>query len=251
VIIIKNRKELEAMKAAGQVAAWVKEQVAREIRPGVSTLELDELARDLIQKQGAKSAFLNYRGYPGHTCISINEEVVHGIPGPRKIQIGDIVSLDVGVFFEGFVGDNATTVLVDVSDTRVVDLVNAAWDSLAAGIAKAVPGNKLGDVSHAIESVILARGFSVVKDFVGHGVGRSMHEDPQIPNYGPPNRGPVLRPGMTLAIEPMVNLGTEAVETLDDNWTVVTRDRKPSAHVEHTIAITENGPEILTTVQKC
>lgn len=248
MIIIKTPEELDAMRAAGRVAASVKEEVARQIRPGVTTGELDLYARDLIEKEGGRSAFINYRGYPGYTCISVNEEVVHGIPGSREIQIGDIVSLDVGVVYDGFIGDNATTVMVGVTDPQIIHLVNASWDSLAAGIAQAQPGNRLGAVSHAIEEVVLKNKFSVVKEFVGHGVGRAMHEDPQVPNFGPANKGPILRVGMTLAIEPMVNLGSAAVETLADKWTVVTRDRKPSAHVEHTIAITENGPEILTVV---
>ncbi len=246
MIPLKKPEELDAMRAAGRVAARVLAEMVRHTAPGVTTGELDELARDLIRRLGATSAFLGYRGFPGNTCISINEEVVHGIPGGRIIQAGDLVSIDVGVFYKGFVGDNARSVLVSVTDARLIELVEVAEASLCAGIARALPGGRLGDISHAIETVIRAAGFTVVKDYVGHGVGRALHEDPQIPNFGPAGKGPVLRAGMTLAIEPMLNLGAAPVVTLADNWTVVTRDRKPSAHVEHTIAITENGPEILT-----
>ncbi len=246
MIPLKKPDELTAMREAGRVAARVLDEMVRHTAPGVTTRELDELARDLIRRLGATSAFLGYRGFPGNTCISINEEVVHGIPGGRIVQAGDLVSIDVGVFYQGFVGDNARSVLVSVNDPRVIELVDVAEASLCAGIARAVPGGRLGDISNAIETVIRAAGFTVVKDYVGHGVGRALHEDPQIPNFGPAGKGPVLRAGMTLAIEPMLNLGAAPVVTLADNWTVVTRDRKPSAHVEHTIAITEQGPEILT-----
>jgi methionyl aminopeptidase len=250
MIIIKTPEEIVRMRASAQIAARVRDAVAAKIAPGVSTRELDAYASDLIAREGAKSSFLGYRGFPGHTCISVNEEVVHGIPGARKILRGDVVSLDVGVQFEGFVGDTAMTVMVGVTDTEVLRLVRVAEQALAAGIAKAVPGGRLSDISHAIESVVVDAGFSVVRDFVGHGVGRSMHEDPQIPNYGSPGRGPRLREGMTLAIEPMVNMLAPEVDLLDDGWTVVTRDRKPSAHVEHTVAIGANGPEILTCTKK-
>lgn len=246
MIILKNPAELDAMRLAGRVAARVLHTVARSIAPGVTTRELDLHARDLMEQNKARSAFLGYRGYPGYTCISVNEEVVHGIPGDRVIQVGDVVSIDVGVFVDGWVGDNATTVLVGVTDPRVIQLVRTAEASLHAGIAKAVPGGRLGDVSNAIESTIRPQKFSVVREFVGHGVGRSLHEAPQIPNYGPAGQGPKLRAGMTLAIEPMVNLGGAEVLTLADGWTVVTRDRKPSVHVEHTVAVTDAGPEILT-----
>ncbi len=251
-IIIKNDQELEGMRAAGRVAANVRVALARQIAPGVSTRELDAFARELIAKAGARSAFIHYPGpagappYPGYTCISVNEEVVHGIPGERRIALGDIVSIDVGVVFEGFIGDNAMTVMVGVTDPAVIALVRASEQALSNGIAKAVAGNRLTDISHAIEQTVVAQGFTVVRDFVGHGVGRTMHEPPQIYNFGPPGRGPILRPGMTLAIEPMVNLGTHEVETLADKWTVVTRDRKPSVHVEHTVAVLDGRAEILT-----
>lgn len=240
------------MRAAGRVAANVRVALAREIAPGVTTRELDLHARDLIEGAGARSAFIHYKGprgvppFPSYTCISVNEEVVHGVAGSRKIQLGDIVSIDVGVVYQGFVGDNAMTVMVGVTDPRVIGLVRAAEQSLQNAISKAVAGNRLSDISHAVESTVTPHGFSVVRDFVGHGVGRSMHEPPQIYNFGPPGKGPVLREGMTLAIEPMVNLGTHEVRTLADGWTVVTRDGLPSVHVEHTVAVREGEPEILT-----
>lgn len=246
MIIVKTPDELDRMRASGRVAARVRDALARAVAPGVSTSELDVLARDLIAKEGARSAFLGYRGFPGHICTSINAVVVHGIPGEQRICLGDLVSIDVGVVFDGFVGDTATTVMVGVTDREVIRLVKVAEKALAEGIAKAVPGGRLSDVSHAIEAETIRAGFAVVRDFVGHGIGRSMHEDPQIPNYGPPGRGPKLRPGMTLAIEPMLNQGGPEVEVLADGWTVMTRDRKPSVHVEHTVAVLEDGPEILT-----
>lgn len=246
MIIVKTADELDRMRASGRAAARVRDALARAVVPGVRTDELDALASDLIAREGARSAFLGYRGFPGHICTSINEVVVHGIPGERRIQVGDVVSIDVGVILDGFVGDTATSVMVGVSDSEVVRLVRVAEQALTEGIARACPGGRLSDVSHAIEQVTIQAGFSVVRDFVGHGIGRSMHEDPQIPNYGPPGRGPKLRPGMTLAIEPMLNQGGPEVEVLGDGWTVVTRDRRPSVHVEHTVAVLEDGPEILT-----
>lgn len=246
MIIIKTPEELERMRASGQVAARIRDELARAMAPGVSTAELDDYARELLQKAGARSAFLGYRGFPGHICTSINHVVVHGIPGPQKIQAGDIVSVDVGVVYEGFIGDTATTVMIGVTDPRLIRLVRVAEEALEKGIEKAVAGSRLSDISHAIEQVVVSAGFSVVREFVGHGVGRSMHEEPQIPNYGPPGRGPRLRAGMTLAIEPMVNMGRSEVEVLQDGWTVVTRDRLPSAHVEHTVAVMDGYAEVLT-----
>lgn len=250
MIIIKTSDEIARMRVSGRIAAEVLQEVARSVSPGRTTAEIDAYARDLIHARGARSAFLGYRGYPGHICISVNDEVVHGIPGPRRIQVGDIVSIDVGVVHEGYVGDNATTVMVGVTDPDVVRLVRTTEMALAAGLEKAVAGGRLSDISHEIEKVATGAGFSIVRDFVGHGVGRSMHEEPQIPNYGPPGRGPKLRNGMTLAIEPMVNLGGPEVETMADGWTVLTRDRKPSAHFEHTVAIWDGVPEILTCTKK-
>lgn len=251
-IPIKTPDELNGMRDAGRVAAHIRVALAKEIAPGVTTRELDLFARDLIEKAGARSAFIHYPGprgvppYPGYTCISVNEEVVHGIPGDRKIQLGDIVSIDVGVVYKGFIGDNAMTVPVGVTDLNVLQLIRWSEQSLENAIAKAVAGNRLTDISHAVESTVKPHGYGVVRDFVGHGVGRKMHEPPQIYNFGPPGRGPILREGMTLAIEPMVNLGTHEVETLDDGWTVVTCDRQVSVHVEHTVAVMEGQAEILT-----
>lgn len=246
MIIIKTPEELDRMRVSCRMAARVRDEVARKIGPGVTTGELDEYAVELIRQLGAKSAFFGYRGYPGNVCVSVNEEVVHGIPGGRRIQMGDVVSLDVGVVYDGFVGDTATTVMVGVTDADVIRLANIGRRALDNGIAAAVAGARLSDVSHAVEKTATEAGFSVVRDFVGHGIGRSMHEDPQIPNFGPPGRGPKLKTGMTLALEPMINMGVYEVDVMPDGWTVVTRDRKPSVHFEHTIAVREGKAEILT-----
>ena len=228
------------------MAACVRDEVARLVAPGVSTRWLDERAARMIEAMGGRSAFLGYHGYPGNICISIDAEVVHRIPCDRMIELGQIVSIDVGVSVDGFVGDTATTVMVGVTDPDVVRLVKATEQALAEGVNMARSGGRLSDISHAIESTAKQYGFSVVRDFVGHGIGRQMHEDPQIPNYGAPGKGPKLKPGMTLAIEPMVNMGGFAVEVQADGWTVLTVDRKPSAHFEHTVAVGDDGPEILT-----
>jgi len=246
MIILKNAQDLEAMRAAGKIAALVRDSVIREVTPGTTTLELARYAEELIRQNGAESAFLGYRGYPGVICVSVNETVVHGIPGPRKIEVGDIVSIDVGVRYAGFVGDTAVTVMVGVTDPEVIRLVRTTEKALAAGIAAARAGNRVSDISHAIESTAQEAGFSVVRDFVGHGIGRQMHEEPQVPNFGPPGRGPKLMVGMTLALEPMINMGGSAVEVQADGWTVLTKDRCPSAHFEHTVAVGENEAEILT-----
>lgn len=246
MIKIKTPEELDGMRRSGRVAATVRDAVAKAIRPGATTAELDDYARELIAQLGGKSAFLGYRGFPGHICSSVNDEVVHGIPGSRRIQMGDIVSVDIGVEYGGFIGDTATTVMVGVTDPDVIRLVTITEQALEAAIEKAVIGGRLSDISHAVEAVALSAGFYVVRDFVGHGIGREMHEDPQIPNFGLPGRGPRLKAGMTFAIEPMINLGTEEVEVMGDGWTVLTKDRKPSAHFEHTVAISEGRGEILT-----
>lgn len=246
MIILKSSADLERMRDSGRIAARVRDGVAAEVRPGVTTRELAEYATELMRRAGAESAFLGYRGYPGSICVSVNETVVHGLPGDRRIALGDVVSLDVGVRYRGFIGDTAMSVLVGVADPETIRLVRTTEQALAAGIAAARAGGRLGDISHAIETAATGGGYSVVRDFVGHGIGRNMHEDPQVPNFGKPGRGPKLRAGMTLAIEPMVNQGAPEVEVLADGWTVVTRDRRLSAHVEHTIAIGERGVEILT-----
>ena len=250
MIIIKTPEEIQRMRVSSLIAAQVRDELAQKVAPGVTTGELDAYARELVSKLRAKSSFFGYRGYPGFICTSVNDEVVHGIPGPRRIEMGDVVSIDVGVVYDGYVGDTATTVMVGVTDPEVIRLVKVSEQALSAGIAKAVPGGRLSDISHAIEQVVVEAGFSVVREFVGHGIGRSMHEEPQIPNFGPPGKGPRLKEGMTLAIEPMVNLGTAEVEVMSDGWTVLTKDRKPSAHVEHTVAIGAGGAEILTCRKK-
>jgi len=250
MIVIKNRNDLAGMRASGEVAAQVLDAVSREVAPGVSTGELSEHAGDLIERMGGKSAFLGYRGYPGNICVSVNECVVHGIPGDLRIELGDIVSIDVGVIYEGYVGDTAKTVMVGVSDPAVLELVRTTEAALEAGIGAARAGNRVSDISHAIEKTATGAGLSVVRDFVGHGIGRSMHEDPQVPNFGQPGRGARLKEGMTLALEPMVNMGTGDVRVEKDGWTVRTADGKMSAHVEHTIAVTGEDPEILTTPGK-
>ena len=245
-IIIKTPAEIEQMREGCQVAATVLDAVVKKCAPGVTTMDLDGFARDLIQEMGAISAFLGYRGYPAHICTSVNAEVVHGIPNIRPMELGDIVSIDVGTRYNGWIGDNARTVMVGVQDSEVIRLVKATERALAAAIEKAVAGGRLSDISHAVECVAKEEGFSIVKEFVGHGVGKTMHEEPQIPNFGPPGRGPRLREGMTLAIEPMINLGSEKVEVMDDGWTVLTRDRLASAHFEHTVLVREGKAEILT-----
>lgn len=245
-IVIKTPEEIEMMRQAGGKAAEVLRVVCDAVKPGITTKELDDLALQTMEKLGVTSAFLNYMGYPAQTCISVNETVIHGIPGDRKIKDGDIVSIDVGVWHNGFVGDNAKTVMVNVADPQVRALVHNTEAALMAGVAEAKPGGRLGNISHAVEVVANKSKLSVVREFVGHGCGRKMHEEPQIPNYGPSGRGPLLREGMVICIEPMLNLGARKICTLDDGWTVVTADGKPSAHFEHMVAITADGPEILT-----
>jgi methionyl aminopeptidase len=246
MIIIKKPHELDAMREVGAKTARILHKVASKVAAGVTTQELDDYAAELAREERGSCAFYGYHGFPGHICCSINEEVVHGIPGRRIIQNGDIVSIDFGLVYKGFVGDTATTVPVGEIDPAWQHLLEITQKSLACGLEKAVEGNRLSDVSHAIQKTVEAAGFSVVRNFVGHGIGRDLHEDPQIPNYGSPGRGPVLKAGMTLAIEPMVNLGTHKTKTLKDGWTVLTQDRKPSAHFEHTIAVTPSAPQILT-----
>lgn len=251
MIILKSERDLEAMRPACAVAAAVLNEVADFIHPGLTTREVDEFAESRIKHYGAKSAFLGYRKYPGHICISINEQVVHGIAGSRQLMFGEIVSLDVGVFYNGFVGDNARTVAVGGCGLAAQKLMDATERALYEGIAKAVPGNRVVDISRAVQAYVEAQGLSVVREFVGHGVGRSMHEEPQVPNFVEPGvTSPKLRPGMTIAIEPMVNSGGPEVKILKDGWTVVTQDGSLSAHFEHTVLVTEAEPEILTCPEK-
>ncbi|MEO7932572.1 MAG: type I methionyl aminopeptidase [Chthoniobacterales bacterium] len=250
MIPIKTAKEIDRMREAGRRAGEIIGQVSRLVQPGVTTGEIDVAAAELIAQHRCTSAFLGYRGFPGNICISLNEEVVHGIGGKRRIQYGDIVKLDIGVFYEGFVGDTATTVAAGAIDSKIQNLLEATEASLYLAIKQAVAGNRVGDISSAVEDEITAHGFSVVREFVGHGVGRKLHEEPQVPNYGRPRSGAKLKPGMTLAIEPMVNMGTSAVKILADGWTVVTADARPSSHFEHTVLITDGEPEILTWREK-
>jgi methionyl aminopeptidase len=246
MIPIKSEREIEKMRSACASAARVLEKLGQMLRPGIPTGEVDRAAADFIADEKCKSAFLGYRKFPGQICISVNEEVVHGIGGSRRIQYGDVVSIDVGVVKDGWVGDTAKTVPVGVVRPDWMRLLAVTDDVLHRVIPMATAGRRLGDLCAFIEDEIVANGYSVVREFVGHGVGRSLHEEPQIPNYGRAGTGPKLKAGMTLAIEPMVNLGTATVRTLDDQWTVVTADGMPSAHFEHTILITKEKPEILT-----
>jgi len=250
MIILKSGRDIEAMRAAGDIAARVLTDVSAWITPGVTTQAIDEYAAGRLKEYQAKSAFLGYRGYPCQICISVNEQVVHGLAGDRRVQYGDIVSLDVGVVYQGFIGDTASTVVVGQCDPRTQKLVDVTQQALYEGIAQAVPGNKVEDISRAVQTVVERNGFSVVREFVGHGVGRSVHEEPQIPNYVDGKKSPRLRPGMTIAIEPMVNAGGPAVKILSDGWTVVTSDGLPSAHFEHTVLVTETEPEILTCLAR-
>lgn len=238
------------MREACRLAGLVLERTAATVRPGITTGEVDRAAADYMAELGCKSAFLGYKRFPGNICISINDEVVHGIGGPRKIQYGDIVKLDVGVIKDGWYGDNALTIPAGAIDSSIQHLLNITEESLRIAISLAREGTRLGDISASIEDEVVANGFSVVRDLVGHGVGRKLHEDPPVPNFGSRGTGPRLKQGMTLAIEPMVNMGTGSVKTLEDRWTVVTADRKPSAHFEHTILITKGEPEILTWREK-
>jgi len=249
-IPIKTAKEIEKMRVACRLAAEVLSRTASIVRPGATTKEVDEAAAEFMAEAGCESAFLGYRGFSGNICISVNEEVVHGIGGPRKIQYGDVVKLDIGVVKNGWVGDTATTVPVGVIEPAVQRLLLITEEALGIAITHAVDGKRLGDLCASVEETVAAAGFSVVREFVGHGVGRKLHEEPQVPNYGRRGAGPKLKAGMTLAIEPMVNLGGGGVRILGDGWTVVTEDGKPSAHFEHTVLITRGEPEILTWREK-
>ena len=249
-IPIKTEREIEKMRQACRAASDVLEQVSALIRPGATTGEIDQAAADYISNFGCKSAFLGYRGFPGNICISVNEEVVHGIGGSRRIQYGDIVKLDIGVIKDGWVGDTATTVPVGIINEKVQRLLTVTEKTLELAITHVQNGRRLGDLCAAIEDEVVANGYSVVREFVGHGVGRKLHEEPQVPNYGRAGSGPKLKAGMTIAIEPMVNLGSSGVRVLGDHWTVVTLDGKPSAHFEHTVLVTKGEPEILTWRKK-
>ena len=246
MIILKSEREINYMRDAGKIVAKTLLEVRKAAKPNVTTLELDEIAEKYIKSCGATPAFKGYHGFPGNICSSVNEEVVHGIPGLKKLKNGDTVSVDIGAVINGYYGDAAITIPVGEIHTEVQRLLDVTEQSLYKGIERAIINNRLSDISHAVQQHAESFGYGVVRDYVGHGIGRNMHEDPQVPNYGQPGRGPRLKPGMTLAIEPMINMGTHEVTTLDDGWTVITSDGKRSAHFEHTIAITHDGPEIMT-----
>lgn len=235
------------MREAGRIVCEILDELEKAVAPGVTTWELDALAEKLIHQKGARPAFKGYHGFPACLCASVNEEVVHGIPSKtRKLAEGDLMKLDFGVVYKGYFGDSARTVPVGKVSPEARALVEATREALRKAIGAAVPGNRIGDIGHAVQSHVEGRGFSVVRDFVGHGIGKKLHEEPQVPNFGRPGQGMKLRPGMVLAIEPMVNAGTHEVQVLDDDWTAVTLDRKLSAHFEHTVLVTDGGPEVLT-----
>ena len=247
VITLKSPRELKIMRESGRVVARTVREVIAAMKPGMTTRDLDLVAAKSFRRQGARSTALGYFGFPGHICVSVNSQVVHGIPGPLKIKEGDLVKLDVAASYNGYVGDTTLSAVVGGRPTPEQEkLMRVTRDALMAGIAQARPGNRLSDIGHAIQSHVEANGLSVVREFVGHGVGRSMHEPPQVSHWGPPGKGPVLKPGMVIAIEPQVNLGRPDVQMLEDGWTAITLDGSLSAHYEHTVAVTENGPWILT-----
>jgi methionyl aminopeptidase len=246
MILLKSLQEIARMEVANRIVAEILEGVKEKVQPGVETRELDELAEEMCRQRRVKPAFKGYRGYPRSICVSVNEEVVHGIPGPRSLKAGDVVSLDFGVKYEGFYGDAAITVGVGDVGEKARALIAATEESLYAGIAQVKAGQRLSDISHAVQTVVEGAGFGVIREFVGHGIGRSLHEDPQIPNFGPPDRGPTLQVGMTFAIEPMTSMGSWKVQILQDGWTAVTQDGSCAAHFEHSVALTENGVLIMS-----
>ncbi|MBI4983006.1 MAG: type I methionyl aminopeptidase [Candidatus Omnitrophica bacterium] len=246
MIPLKSESDLEVLRLSGKILSRVMQKLARSIKPGITTAEIDNLALEFIKTENARSAFKGYRGYPAHVCTSINEEIVHGIPDNRVLKDSDIISLDIGIDYRGYFTDAAITLAVGKIDLLIKKLIEVTETSLYEGIKLAKPGNHLSDISHGIQSYVERNGFSVVREFVGHGIGLKLHEEPEIPNFGPPGEGPVLKEGMVLAIEPMVNLGRWESEILPNGWTAVTKDNLPSAHFEHTVAITSKGAEILT-----
>lgn len=248
MIICKTPREIEIMREAGRIVALTHQESKQHITPGITTKELDQIAEKTIQKYGATPSFKGYNGFPGSICASVNEELVHGIPGKRKLKEGDIISIDIGAKYNGYHGDSAWTYPVGNISESVQKLLDVTEKSLYLGLEQVKPGERLSNISHAVQTHAEENGFSIVREYVGHGIGQDLHEDPQIPHYGPPNRGPRLKPGMVICVEPMVNQGRRYVKTLSDDWTVVTVDGKWCAHFEHTIALTEAGYEILTTL---
>lgn len=247
MVYLKTQEEINLMKKAGKISARALELGGKAVKPGVTTMYVDKIIHDYIKSQGAVPSFLGYNDFPASSCISINKEVIHGIPSKtRVINEGDIVSIDVGAYYRGFNADNAATFPAGAISEDAQKLINATMQALEFGIKQAVVGNRIGDISNAVQTFVESKGYGVVREYVGHGVGRKLHENPSVPNYGSAGRGMRLEQGMTIAIEPMVNMGSYKVKVLDDCWTVITADNKYSAHFEHTIAITNNGPEILT-----
>jgi len=250
MIPIKRPQDIEKMRRAGETAANILNELASLVAPGVTTGEIDHVASQLMSEACVRSAFLGYRKFPGHICISLNEEVVHGIGGSRRIAYGDVVKMDVGIIRDGWIGDTATSVPVGIIDPEVERLLTVTEDILNGAVQLAVSGNRVGDISHFVQTEAERSGYSVVREFVGHGVGRQLHEEPQVPNFGKRSSGPKLKSGMTIAIEPMINMGKANVKILADKWTAVTSDGLPSAHFEHTVLITDNAPEVLTWPRK-
>ena len=249
MITIKNERELEVMRQACKITAAARALAGELVKPGVSTKAIDRAVHDFIVSQGAKPSFLNYNGFPASACISVNNVIIHGIPGGYILKEGDIVSVDVGAFYKGFHGDCAATYACGAISTEAQRLIDVTKQSFFEGIKFATKGNRVQDISHAVQTYVESNGFAVVRDFVGHGVGRQLHEEPEVPNYGAPGRGPRLLPGMTIAVEPMVNVGTYEVKVLSDGWTTVTADGKLAAHYENTVLITDGEPEILTVTE--
>ena len=246
MVVLKTAREIEVMREAGRISARALQLAGKAVEPGVTTAEIDRIVRQYIEGEGAKPSFLGYSGFPASACISVNQEVIHGIPGHRVLKAGDIVSVDIGAYYKGFHGDNAWTFPCGEISKEAQALLDATKNSLFEGIAQAKAGNRIGDVANAVQRYAEARGYSVVRQFVGHGVGAGLHESPEVPNFGTPGRGVRLLPGMTIAIEPMINAGVKEVTVLKDGWTTVTADGKLSAHFEHSVAITPDGPLILT-----
>lgn len=248
MIILKSRSEIEKMAVACRIVAEVLQEIVQAVRPGLTTQDLDALAERNIRSRGAVPAFKGYRGFPNTLCVALNEQVVHGIPSKRRLRAGDIIGLDLGAKWEGYYGDAAVTIPIGQISSEAEDLIITAQEALTVGLREVRPGIHLSNISHAIQRFVESRSYSVVRAFVGHGIGTELHEEPQVPNFGPPGRGPRLKTGMVLAIEPMVNRGDADVEILDDGWTVVTADSQLSAHFEHTVAITDEGHQILTAL---
>ena len=246
MICIKPEKDLEQLRISGKILACILKKLEGFIKPGVSTGQINQLAEELVRKESAQPAFKGYKGFPASVCTSINEEIVHGIPGERELKEGDIIGLDLGITYQGYFSDAASTIAIGRVSHSIQKLIEVTKNALFIGIKQAIPQNKLSDISHSIQDYVEKNGFSVIREFVGHGIGYKLHEEPEIPNFGRPHQGPVLKSGMVFAIEPMVSMGTWEAEILENGWTAVTKDRLPSAHFEHTVAITEGGPQILT-----